>query len=455
MTEFLQSCFKESTQEKIPEKIHDLFVEISMNEDLENFNPEPPDNKTKSSTDSESSFDNTAAVHNASTSATTVADETTTTAVVPDVIFAETTSTGVVPDVVFAETTSAGVVPDVVAATPVVIPAAAAPTTATTTIPPIAATTATKTIFLSSDTILFSTDDEDPQEDEEEFNFQAIHNTTTSFMSKLFNTWNETKIRSKAFRIKSAKQIKKFFELSTEENCERLGFGDYLDDVPTQPTTKPVASLTQNDKTSPTQPFTKPVAPLFTQNDKTYSTQPTIKPVAPIFTQNETKYSPLNTLSVPTDSLSRALLNSLRCDHIMNGTELSPLVQYISCGFHFPCDASFPIGKHTANFAPVTPERPTTPSILDQAEDYDDMESISDYKPTANFVPFNSHRHIFNYEDMDSILSCKPTPNFVPSTFPRQNFNQEEYNHDFQAIMDFYSQNLEDSRNLYNEDWEV
>ncbi|KAG7660494.1 uncharacterized protein J8A68_005995, partial [[Candida] subhashii] len=210
MNEFLKSIYNETPQNEIPEQIHKLFVQIAMNEDIESHNPVPADNTNKSSIELESSFDNTVTVNNASTSATTVADETTCTPVVPDVVFAETTCTVVVPDVVFAEPTTTVVVPDAVVAAPVVIPAAAAPTATTTSIPPIAATTATKTILSSSDTILFSADDEDPEE-EEEFEFHAIQNTTTSFKSKLFNTWYKTKIRSKAFRIKSVKQIKKLF----------------------------------------------------------------------------------------------------------------------------------------------------------------------------------------------------------------------------------------------------
>ncbi|KAG7661176.1 uncharacterized protein J8A68_005312, partial [[Candida] subhashii] len=224
MNEFLKSIYNETPQDQIPVQIHKLFVQIAMNEDIDSYHPVPAENTNKSSIDLESSFANTVTVHTASTSANAVDDETTTIAVVPDVIFAETTTTAVVPvvvaaesastvvvpDAVFAESTTNVVVPDVVAATPVVIPTGAAPTSTTTITPPIAATTATKTILLSSNTILFSADDEDP-EDEEEFDFQAIHNTTTSFKSKLFNTWYKTKIRSKAFRIKSVKQIKKLF----------------------------------------------------------------------------------------------------------------------------------------------------------------------------------------------------------------------------------------------------
>ncbi|KAG7662934.1 uncharacterized protein J8A68_003524, partial [[Candida] subhashii] len=219
MTEFLQSCYKETTQEKIPETIHDIFVQISMNEDLENYNPEPADNTTESSTGLESSSDNTATTDPTSMSLTTVAVEITTAPVVA----------AVAPVVVAAaETTTAAVAPVV------------APVVGATVVPtpiPATATTATNTVLISSDTILFSSDAENSEE-EEEIDFQAMYNTKTSFKSKLFNNWYKTKIQSKAFRINSAKRIKKLFtffskensldhadcfELSTEENCELLG----------------------------------------------------------------------------------------------------------------------------------------------------------------------------------------------------------------------------------------
>ncbi|KAG7662971.1 uncharacterized protein J8A68_003521 [[Candida] subhashii] len=49
MIEFLKSSYNESMQEEIPKKVHDLFVDMPMSEDLENGYSDPADTNTPQS----------------------------------------------------------------------------------------------------------------------------------------------------------------------------------------------------------------------------------------------------------------------------------------------------------------------------------------------------------------------------------------------------------------------